>query len=220
MKKCIFWIMLFCAQISSGQNIVLSGGSHTVQNNDKRLYKVTSGSGGQFLGEIEIVGPLTDPVAAFNNFYKKSKILGANAYVPVSNPDIEGKEIATNLHKLHLYYFEQLPVQNNIAFILNPGKARKFRINGNKVELPADSFYTLELQDGKEISVATGGFLGSTVSLTYKLCQPAVFLTLNSGGLGTSHDPNNGGIIIKSGDLVQLESSFGAFFTLFYTHEN
>ena len=220
MKKCIFWIVFFCMQFTFGQKIILAEGSHAVQNNDRRLYKVASGSGGQLLGEIEISGALSDPVAAFNSFYRKSKVLGANAYTQVRQPDLDGNPITSGLRKIQLYYFERLPVENNIAYILNPDRARKFRINGNKLELPADSFYSLELQDGKEISIVTGGFLGSTVNLSYKIQQPAIFLTLNSGGLGTSHDPSNGGIVIKSGDLVQLESSFGNFLTLFYTPKN
>ena len=219
MKKLIFLALISVFQVFFAQTSVLSEGHRTIPNNDKRLYKVSTDSGGQFLGEIEISGPLINPVKAFDAFYRKSKLLGANGYTVDRNKDLNGEEIATAVQKIHLYYFEKLPVQENVVYILNPGKARKYRINGDKKDLSGDAYSVIELQEGKEIQLTTGGLLGSMVSLNYKLHQPAIFLTLNSGGLGASQDAGNGGIVIKTGDLVQLENSFGLFFTIFYSRE-
>lgn len=202
------------------QSVNLTEAKTANDNNDQRLYKIDVVNDAQYLGKIEILGPLEDGPVAFKKFYQKARSLGANAFLYQSKKDLDNQEIATNTREVALYYTPTLPSNANSYLIYNDSKTKEVLVNGEKVTIPQNTYYEGQIKEGANNYIATKKFLGSRVNLYYKEDQPQQNFQLLSGGIRSDKSGVSGGLILKTGDLIVLERSYANFLSMFFAKAN
>lgn len=215
--KRISLLLLLISGIAFSQNIILSEAQNVHENNDRHLYRIYQDSGLVPLGKIEINGMLNDEVKAFNNFYRKAKITGANAYYVKQKYDLNNEPIDSNPKEILLYYLDKIPVEYNTVYIFGSNKAKKISVHDKDIHLLPYTYFKTAIKPETENYISTKKFLGSGINLYYKKNQPEQYFQIVSGGVRSDRSGVTGGLIIKSGDIITLEKSYAEFLTVFYS---
>lgn len=223
MRKLLFLISVFCFQFFYLQIVTLNKVEKTNDNKDKFFYKINEPSRSEFLGEILVNAYSDKDVEIFGDIYKKAKQIGANSFSlkPIENIDGTIQNFNSSYYILNLYYtnIDDIPNEENVAYLVSSSeKKQKININNKTTELEPRSFIKLNLKESEVMSVSTRKLLGSTVKLSAKEGQPALYLSLTNFKI-RSNDSIYGGVNLKSGDITGLEKSFGMFLTTIYTEQ-
>lgn len=223
MRKILLLVTVFTFQFFYLQIVTLNKVVKTNENKDKFLYKIEDFSKSEFLGEILVSAYSNDDVEIFSDIYKKAKQIGANTFAlkPIENVDGTIQKFNPSYYILNLYYTaaDDIPKEENVVYLISASeKKQKININSKTIELQPRSFIKLNLTGGEVMSVSTRKLLGSTVKLSAKEGQPALYLSLTDFKI-RSNDSIYGGVNFKSGDITGLEKSFGMFLTTIYTEQ-
>lgn len=220
MKNRIWTLIALLPWTVFAQAVNLTEAKTTNENNDQRLYKLEQANDAQYLGKIEILGPLENGPAAFQKFYQKARSLGANAFIFQSKKNLENQEVVSNTREIALYYSQTLPENANSYLVFNDSKGKEILVNGEKVSIPQASYYEGKIVEGESNYIATKKFLGSRVNLYYKEGQPQQNFQVISGGVRSDKSGVTGGLILKTGDLIVLERSYANFLSMFFLKSN
>ena len=208
--------ILFFSSFSFAQTINLSEAISVNEINDRRLFRIDEAGDSKLLGKIEILGALDNETNAFNKFYEKAKVVGANSYIYNVEKDLNGDEILSNTKSISLYYTPSISKKSNSFYVFSSNKFQKLVINGNYVEMPIGTYIVGEINETESNYISTRKFLGSRINLHYKEKQPEQYFQVLSGGVSSDKSGVTGGLVLKTGDIVMLEKSFANFLTLFY----
>lgn len=222
LKNILLAGFLALASLAPAQRVTLSKAEKTNTNNDKFLYRIPFGmSQAEYLGEIEVEGFTKDDAAIFAEIYKKAKIIGANSFAFLPELTIDEKPAPLNPahYKLALYYSSAFPKEDNIAYVFTSGdQPVKIRVDDKKLTLQPRSYIKKVINYGSENTITAGGFLGSRINLTAKDGQAAQYFQISSFDV-KSDQTGQGGINIKSGDIIGLEKSYAQFLSLIYNEQ-
>lgn len=222
LKKLFLPVFLALASLAPSQHITLSKAEKTHPNTDKFLYRINpQGQSAEYLGEVEVDGFSTDDSAVFSQIYKKAKLIGANAFSLQQEDKLNGTPAKFDRahYRLSLYYSRNFPKQDNIAYIFSPADHTvRLRVDGKKISLQPRAYIKKIISYGGDNDVAAGNFLGSRIRLTAKEGQPVQFFMVSAFNV-KSDQTGQGGINIKSGDIIGLERSFAEFLTLIYKEQ-
>ncbi len=223
MRKLLYLISVFIFQFFYLQSVTLNKVEKTNENKDKFLYRIAEISHSEYLGEILVNGFSNDDVRIFGEVYKKAKQIGANSFSlkPIENVDGSFQKFDPGYYMLNLYYTEpgEIRGENNVAYLVSAAdKRQKIAIDSQPVEMQPRHYLKLKLKDQEVMTVSTRKLLGSTVKLSGKEDQPALYFSLTNFNI-RSNDSIYGGINLKSGDITGLEKSFGMFLTTIYTEQ-
>ena len=220
MKNRIWTLVTLLPLTIFAQAVNLTEAKTTNENNDQRLYKLEEATNAQYLGKIEILGPLENGPTAFQKFYQKARSLGANAFVFHAKKNLDNQDVVSNTREVSLYYSQTLPENANSYLVFNDSKAKEILVNGAKVAIPQTSYYEGKIADGETNYIATKKFLGSRINLYYNEGQPQQNFQVISGGVRSDKSGVTGGLILKTGDLVLLERSYANFLSMFFLKSN
>ena len=223
MRKLFFLLFAFCSQWFYLQNIVLNKVDKVNDNQDKFFYSIAEPSKSEFLGEILVNGFSADDVKVFGEIYKKAKQTGANTFAlkPIENVDGTFQPFNPASYILNIYYTKPDDIVNeqNIVYLVSGSdRNQKININNKTTDVQPRSFLRLELKAQEVLTVSTRKLLGSSVKLSAKDNQPALYFSLTDFRI-RSNDSIYGGINLKSGDIIGLEKSFGMFLTTIYAEQ-
>lgn len=222
MKKLFFACALALASLAPAQSITLSKAVKTSENSDKFLYRINpSAQSAEYLGEVEIQGASKDDPEMFAQIYKKAKVIGANAFSLVGEENIDGTVVAFNpaRYRFNLYYATAFPKEDNVAYLFSSSEEPvKLRIDGRKVTLQPKSYLKKVINFGGENYIVAGRLLGSRVNLTAKEGQPVQYFQISSFDI-KGDQSGQGGLNIKSGDIIGLERSYAEFLTTIYKEQ-
>lgn len=220
MKKLIYLYILLYSGICFSQNIFLTEVKATNANKDKFLFALQKqpDSTAQYLGKIEVSGYSSNDVEVFSEIYKKAKSIGGNTYVLQSPEAIDGTIAFNPFHYfVYLYYTEaaKIPKQENIIYIINPGKEVELRLNNQKLNLPPRAYLQYDISKDEITDIAAGKLLGSRIKFQAKVGQPEQYFQI-SGNKISANTPVFPGINFKTGDIIKLEKSFALFLISIY----
>lgn len=215
-NKLFISICLGLFYIGYSQNVFLTKVLRTSDNSDKIFYKIDPKKDSvDYLGELEVQGFSNDDVVVFSKVYKKAKEIGANAFCLKSIVEIDGTEkpFDPNNYVFNLYYVKSnnLPKEDNTIYIINTNnKSQKIRYNESLMTVEPRTYIKKEILEGETITISTRKLLGTTINLQYKENQPIQFFEISSTQIKNS-DSGSAGIVLKSGDIISLERSYGHF---------
>ncbi|MCT2564336.1 hypothetical protein [Chryseobacterium herbae] len=212
---------IFCAHWCTAQNVYLSKVAKTNDNTDKFLYQKTESTvDAEYLGEIEVQGFSNDDAAIFSLIYKKAKEVGANtfSFKPFENIDGTLQSLNPANYKIALYYTpkENLVVQKGMLYVFaSSDKDQKININKKDYILTPRSYLTLDIVPGEIYTISTKKLLGSTIKVQPKTADENLYFQASSLKV-KSDTSGNGGLNLKSGDIIGLEKSYAEFLSLIY----
>lgn len=222
MKKIIFAGALALASLAPAQSITLSKAVKTFQNSDKFLYRINpSNQFAEYLGEVEVVGATKDDPEMFAQIYKKAKVVGANAFSLAGEETLDGTAAGFNPshYRISLYYSTAFPKEDNIAYLFSTSSEPvKLRIDGKKVTLQPRSYIKKVINFGGENYITAGRLLGSRVNLTAKEGQQVQYFQVSAFDI-KGDQSGQGGLNIKSGDIIGLERSYAEFLATIYKEQ-
>ena len=210
----VFCIWIF--QFGNAQNVVLTKVLKMSENSDKFFYKIDPiKDSADYLGELEVQGFSDDDVAVFAKVYKKAKEIGANAFSLKKRFEIDGTEKLFDPYNytFNLYYIEKghLPKEDNVLYIINSNKkSQKIRYNQHLILISPRTYIRKQIPEGESITISTRKLLGTTINLIYKENQPVQFFAIFSTQV-KNNTSGSAGLILKSGDIIPLERSYGDF---------
>ncbi len=222
MNKLFSALSLFSASFCFAQLVTLSKVEASVQNNDKFLYQINPNlQQAQYLGEVEVDGFSSDDTAVYAKVYEKAKSIGANAfsYQPVATiSNTEAPTFNVSHYKLNLYYSTTFPKEDNIAYVISSGnKPQKISISGKNIMIQPRSYIKQEISS--PIYITTRKILGARINLTPKEGQPVQYFQTSAFRFSSDKSGYQGGINIKSGDIIGLEKSYAQFLTTIYKEQ-
>lgn len=221
MKNLAIVILVFFTQLLSAQNVYLTKVEKTNDNTDKFLYKIDEEiKEAQYLGEVEVQGFSKDDALTFSLIYKKAKEIGANTFSlkPFENIDGTPQDFNPSNYKLSLYYLpkEKLTSQSGYLYLFaSSDKDQKININRKDYTLSPRSYLIIDTVPGEVYTISTKKLLGSTIKLQPKAGQSSQYFQISSLKV-KSDDSGTGGLNLKSGDIVGLETSYGEFLRTIY----
>ena len=223
MCKTLFLLFAFCSQWFFLQNIILNKVERINDNKDKFFYQIEEHNKSVFLGEILVNGFSNNDVFVFGEIYKKAKQIGGNTFSlkPIENVDGSLQPFNPSYYILNVYYTKADDIlgEHNVAYLISSSdKSQKININNKTTTLQSRSFLRLELIDKEVLTVSTRKLLGSSVKLSGKEDQPALYFAVSDSKI-RSNNSIYGGINLKSGDITGLEKSFGMFLTTIYKEQ-
>lgn len=211
---------LFCTVFSSAQLVTLSKIETSVQNNDKFLYQINPSQQATYLGEVEVDGFSNNDVAVFSKIYEKAKSIGANAFAYQPFPSISEEQPAFNPthYKLSLYHTNDFPKEDNTVYVIATGnKPQKINISGQNITLQPRSYIKIQLTS--PIYITTRKILGARINLTPKEKQPVQYFQISAFKISSDKSGYQGGLNIKSGDIIGIEKSYAQFLTTIYKEQ-
>lgn len=215
MKKLLAFFAFFILFSSiSGQVSLIEAKKHH-ENKDSFLYLLPQNlpENAEYLGKMEINNQGMDETELFHEFYKKAKLVGANAYQIITTDNLENQPVYhRNLFAVNLYYVEQnkIPNEDNFVYLIANQHRSKIRVNDKRLEIQPKTYLKIDLNTMKLADVAVGGFLGSRIEFSVKNSQPNQYFEIKNANVRSKNSPF-GGINIKSGDFVMLEKSYAQF---------
>ncbi|MFC6269888.1 hypothetical protein [Frigoriflavimonas asaccharolytica] len=219
MKIRILFILFLYINLFSAQNVVFNKIESTFKNKDQFLYKIDNGNqDAKFLAEIEIQGYSSNYVETFKKILSKAKEVGANAfaYQPFLKIDENDTKINVSNYKLNLYHLDKAlfhTQENEVILIASSAQDQKIRWNDENILLKENSFLRLDMLPGEIYSLSTRGLFGSTVKLSYNQNQKKQYFLISS--LKVKSDKSGvGGLNLKTGDIISVDSSYGDFLTI------
>ncbi|KFF20672.1 hypothetical protein [Chryseobacterium sp. JM1] len=214
---------IFCAHLCTAQNVYLSKVAKTNDNTDKFLYQKTESTvDAEYLGEIDVQGFSNDDAGVFSLIYKKAKEIGANTFSFKPFENIDGTPQAFNPanYKIVLYYTpkEKLTIEKGMLYVFaSSDKDQKININKKDYVLTPRSYITLDVIPGEVYTISTKKLLGSTIKIQPKTADENLYFQASSAKI-KSDTSGNGGLNLKSGDIIGLEKSYAEFLSLIYEH--
>lgn len=215
MKKLLaFFAFFFLISSVFGQASLIEAKRHH-ENKDSFIYLISQNlpESAEYLGTMEITNQGMDETDLFQDFYKKAKLIGANAYQIQTTDNLENQPAYhRNLFTVKLYFVEQnkIPSEDNLVYLIANQHSSKIRVNDKKLEISPKTYIKIDLKTTKVADVAVGGFLGSRIEFSSKLHQPNQYFEIKNANVRSQNSPF-GGINIKSGDFVMLEKSYAQF---------
>lgn len=224
MKKILLLGIFLGTQLGFAQQVTLSKAEKISDRTDKFLYKVDSLERDKvYLGELEIQEYAMNETDLFDKIYKKAKSIGANAFNLKSLETIDQSPYKLNRshYYLNLYEVAKKPIRDNKVYLISSSnKPIKIKINNKVVVLEPKSYIESELLPGEMQSISVGGLLGSKINLSYKDGQPVQYFLILPAGVRANHASSEGGLNLKSGDIINVERSFAEFLTIIYPQQN
>lgn len=221
MNRIIPLLLILIAQFSYGQLVTLSKSERISDGTDKLLYKIDPKmDSAEYIGEVEVDGFSARDTEIFAQVYKKAKTIGANGFSLKEMESIDGtlQSFNPNHYYLNLYEVKEMPKRDNTVYILySHSKPGKLKINDKQQQIEPRSYLKLTLKPGEVVSIAMGGFLGSKIVLGYKENQPVQYYQLLPAGVRASNHASEGGLNLKSGDIIAVERSYAEFLTTIYS---
>ena len=219
MKKYIIVALLAVAPLCTAQRVTLSKAEKTNTNTDKFLYKIDPAkNAAQYLGEVEVEGYTENDPEIFSQIYKKAKLIGANAFALRLFPGIDTDVTPFNPshYRISLYYSGDFPKETNSAYLFSSGdKPQKIRVDGKRLILRPRSYIKKVINFGGENSITAGNLLGSRINLSAKEGQPVQYFQISPFDVKADQS-GQGGINVKSGDIIGLERSYAEFLSVIY----
>lgn len=218
----LFSVALLCFSLfCPAQFITLSKIETFVQNNDKFLYQINPSQQATYLGEVEVDGFSNNDAVVFSKIYEKAKSIGANAFAYQPSSTISETEKSTfnpSHYKLSLYHTNDFPKEDNTVYIIAGGsKPQKINISGQNITLQPRSYIKMQLT--APIYVTTRKILGARINLTPKEGQPVQYFQISAFKISSDKSGYQGGLNIKSGDIIGIEKSYAQFLTTIYKEQ-
>ena len=222
MKK-IWTVISLCGSLFlSAQLVTLSKVEKSSNNQDKFFYLINPEKQyAEYLGEVEVDGFSADDAEIFSRVYKKAKTIGANSFslVQVQTIDEKNADFNPEHYRLNLYYTTTVPKEDNIAYLFASGdKSVRIRVDGEKLTLQPRSYIKKVITYGGDNSIVAGNLLGSKVTLAAKEGQPVQYFQVSSFNM-KADETGQGGLNIKSGDIIGLERSYANFLSVIYQQQ-
>ncbi|WP_419869619.1 hypothetical protein [Chryseobacterium sp. CT-SW4] len=221
MKNIIIATAVLFTQFLSAQNVYLNKVEKVNDNKDKFFYKINEKEEeAMYLGELEVQGFSRDDASVFSMIYKKAKEIGANGFTlkPFQTVDGTNVEFNPSNYRLNLYYVSQenlvLPVQQ-IYLFASSEKNQKISINNKDYILSPRSYIEMKAIPEVIYTISTKKLLGSTIKLQIKPNQASQYFQVSSAKI-KSNTYGEGGINLKTGDIIGLERSYAEFLSVIY----
>lgn len=222
MSKLQILIFVLISQIIFSQNVLLNKVEKINENEDKSLFLLSGSSDkAEYLGEIEVRGFSIDDAAVFSAIYKKAKEIGANSYSvkPFETIDGSPSKFDAGHYRLNLYFLnkDSAPKKDGFIYIFaSSEKDQKISVNKKDYILSPRSYFAIPVVAGEIYTVSTKKLLGSTLKFQVK-DQSSSYYFQASASKVKADESGVGGLNLKSGDIVGLESSYGEFLRTIYT---
>ncbi|SDE51679.1 hypothetical protein [Riemerella columbipharyngis] len=209
-------ILSFCLGLSSlvySQHYDLVEAKDIIKNNDKRFLQLPENKipEAQFLGKVVVSDAVPEQQENFKAIYNKAKITGANAFRMEFPENIDGtpRKNIYNYTVLLYYYkfaFGENQEENHKVYIIGLNKDTKIKLNGKRIEIPANHYLKINLT--KDITdISTGGFLGSRIRLQSKeKYQAPLYFTTKAFNIKAGGKMN-----FQTGDIIRLDDSLAQF---------
>ncbi|MBD8083541.1 hypothetical protein [Chryseobacterium caseinilyticum] len=219
-----FQIILFVliSQIVFSQNVLLNKVEKINDNKDKFLILLpVKTEQAEYLGEVEVRGFSNDDAAVFSAIYKKAKEIGANSYSlqPFETIDGSPSKFDAAHYRLNLYYInkDNLPKKDGSIYIFASSENdQKISVNRKDYILEPRSYLTIPVIASEVYTISTKKLLGSTLKFQVKDQSSSYYFQASSSKV-KADESGVGGLNLKSGDIVGLESSYGDFLRSIYT---
>ncbi len=220
MKKILITALILMVQFFIAQNVYLTKVEKTHENTDKFLYKIDEGNDAEYLGEIEVQGFSKYDDEIFALVYKKAKEIGANTYTlkPFENVDGTKQNFNPSNYRLNLYFLpkEKLAGQTGYIYIFaSSDKNQKIAVNKQDYIISPRSYMMLKIVPGEVYTISTKKLLGSTIRIQPKDNSANQYFQVSAAKI-KSDNTGMGGLNLKSGDIIGLESSYGDFLKTIY----
>ncbi|NSL85879.1 hypothetical protein [Chitinophaga solisilvae] len=101
--------------------------------------------------------------------------------------------------------------EKNVVYLFgNKGKPMPVKVNGEEVDIPANSFLRYETPPGSTLKLSKGGITGASWTIQGEEGKAPVFLSVSGPGLGGAVPPAGSvGISINSGRITPMHPQFG-----------
>lgn len=224
MNKIHILIFVLISQIIFSQDVLLNKVEKVNDNTDKSLVLLSENSEkAEYLGELEVRGFSSDDAAVFSSVYKKAKEIGANSFSvkPFETVDGSPSKFDAAHYRLNLYYInkDNLPKKDGSIFIFaSSEKDQKISVNRKDYILEPRSYRTIPVIAAEVYTISTKKLLGSTLKFQVKDQSSSYYFQASSSKV-KADESGVGGLNLKSGDIVGLESSYGDFLRLIYTRK-
>lgn len=220
MKKILIAALIFLIQLFNAQNVYLTKVERTHENTDKFLYKISEIKDAEYLGEVEVQGFSKYDDEVFALIYKKAKEIGANTYTlkPFENIDGTKQNFNPSNYRLNLYFLpkNQLAEQTGYMYIFaSSDKNQKIAVNNKDYIISPRSYIRLKTVPGEVYTVSTKKLLGSTIKIQPKDNSSNQYFQISAAKI-KSDNTGTGGLNLKSGDIIGLETSYGDFLSTIY----
>lgn len=220
MKKILIAALIFLIQLFNAQNVYLTKVERTHENTDKFLYKISEIKDAEYLGEVEVQGFSKYDDEVFALIYKKAKEIGANTYTlkPFENIDGTKQNFNPSNYRLSLYFLpkNQLAEQTGYIYVFaSSDKNQKIAVNNKDYIISPRSYIMLKTVPGEVYTVSTKKLLGSTIKIQPKDNSSNQYFQISAAKI-KSDNTGTGGLNLKSGDIIGLETSYGDFLSTIY----
>lgn len=221
-----FKIILFVliSQILFSQNVLLNKVEKINDNTDKFLMLLPEKTEeAEYLGEIEVRGFSNDDAAVFSAIFKKAKEIGANSYSLKLFENIDGSPAKFDAahYRLNLFYIKKdnLTKKDGTIYIFaSSEKDQKISVNRKDYILESRSYLAIPVIGGEVYTISTKKLLGSTLKFHVKDQSSSYYFQTSSSKV-KADESGVGGLNLKSGDIIGLESSYGDFLRTIYTQK-
>ncbi|WP_294307237.1 hypothetical protein [uncultured Chryseobacterium sp.] len=220
MKKVLIAALVFLIQLINAQNVYLTKVEKTHENTDRFLYKIDEVKDAEYLGEIEVQGFSKYDDEVFALIYKKAKEIGANTYTlkPFENIDGTAQDFNPSNYRLSLYFLPKDKITEPTGYMYifaSSDKDQKIAVNKKDYVISPRSYIMLETVPGEIYTVSTKKLLGSTIKIQPKDSSTNQYFQISATKIKSDHT-GLGGLNLKSGDIIGLESSYGNFLRTIY----
>jgi len=224
MKKIIFAVSVFVAQIFCAQNVFLTKVEKTHENTDKFLYKIDGEKAeAEYLGEVEVQGFSKNDAEIFSLIYKKAKEIGANTFALKPFETIDGSMQNFNPanYRLALYHLPKEKLLNqtgSLYLFASSDKNQKIALNKTDYILSPRSYLVIQTVPGEIYTISTKKLLGSTIKVQLKEDSSNQYFQISAAKI-KSDETGVGGLNLKSGDIIGLEKSYAEFLSIIYNRQ-
>jgi len=220
MKKALIIAFVFLLQLVNAQNVYLTRVEKTHGNTDRFLYKIDDVKDAEYLGEIEVQGFSKYDDEVFALVYKKAKEIGANTYTlkPFENIDGTKQDFNPSNYRLSLYFLPKAKMAEQTGFMYifaSSDKNQKIAVNNKDYVIAPRSYIMLKTVPGEIYTVSTRKLLGSAIKIQPKDNSSNQYFQISAAKI-KSDNTGTGGLNLKSGDIIGLESSYGYFLSTIY----
>ena len=165
------------------------------------LSSKASAMGGKGLWELWVFG------------WNRSNRLGGNVFIFRSYNESDSIK-AELIFDLYLASEEalkrnaELDGKNVVYLFGNKGKAMPVQVNGESVDIPADSVLRYETPVGSELKLNKGGATGASWKIKGEEAKPALYLSVSGFGLGGAIPAGTVGLSFSSGRITEMNPNF------------
>lgn len=224
MKKIIFAVFVFVAQLFFAQNVFLTKVEKTHENTDRFLYKIDEEKKeAEYLGEVEVQGFSKNDAEIFSLIYKKAKEIGANTFAlkPFETVDGSVQNFNPANYRLALYHLPKEKLLNqtgNLYLFASSDKDQKIALNKTDYILSPRSYFVIQTVPGEIYTISTKKLLGSTIKFQPKESSSNQYFQISATKI-KSDETGVGGLNLKSGDIIGLEKSYAEFLSVIYSKQ-